>query len=620
MKSGSKPRERRRALSARWVSTTGLSTGSTTVSGTVSGTAPTAAFMRTVLAIAAVAALGGFVACGGDSADTPAPNPDASDPSDSDAFDADDRDRDDGSGLPFDPDDVRTVEDLGDGDQETRTDDDADTDAEVTPPREGVPLSALCARMRADWIATCGSEADDECVGFAVETEGAFRCAATEIAIAAGRLAYDPVAAEDCLLDESLTEWDRAWLNGELYFCPGAIQGTGALGDPCYTDESLVGDTCATGYCPSTADCDGVCVAFGVDGDACGPELGRCAADHYCGLGLESTCRLRLGENAVCSFSFECEAHLACQPASGDDEGGEEDEEEGRCLVPGSDGDACASSLNCSAELVCLDGTCRAEVSTGDICTIDAQCPVRTLCLHTDPETDVRICASVPDEGEPCDQRTPTCRFEYQVCIGDGETTAGVCTSLLRALGETCGEEIGACHAELYCREGDTAGEGTCVPALQSGEVCTDMVEMLEYTNPCIAGLHCMRGATDTCLVAGVDGAPCNVDRPESCLPSLHCAAGESPVCAPPVAEGERCNLSAAAWRTCVAGECRAVRVESCDEATLDDCLDPRCVIPRDGGEECDVDGECASMFCDLDEGLCEAPFGPIGGRCVGPA
>jgi hypothetical protein len=161
---------------------------------------------------------------------------------------------------------------------------------------------------------------------------------------------------------------------------------------------------------------------------------------------------------------------------------------------------------------------------------------------------------------------------------GDGEMCYGTCQP-------NCGENN--CTTDEFCADGE------CQPRLSEGANCN--------FDECQAGLYC--GPDRVCTAPGSvgEGGECNGGR--DCADGLSCTDG---TCSTITRrnQGETCSFGEQVTEMCQAGfVCTNLRVE-------EQALVGTCGLPRQMGEACNLDFECAAgLACDstspLEEGTC---------------
>jgi len=263
---------------------------------------------------------------------------------------------------------------------------------------------------------------------------------------------------------------------------------------------------------------------------------------------------------------FGCAPGLRCDSASD------------TCVPLGLKDDACASSADCDAELLCLNGICRPRRKLNEACAWDPErlspcepglaCDVvpfvtgaRGTCVVPKAANDScrfhwscaagLICADIdwtnfPDQAPPegaC--RVPdgpqySCpRSQYLRYVGDqcqpGLSCAmdtGKC-STLPVLGQACTPSLQNCGGfEVYCKPTGSGEVGTCTGPAGLNDTCAFQLDATRTVSiPCSAG-YCDTETTLTCRRASrVEGQECTENGQclsNRCMPqedlSLRCA------------------------------------------------------------------------------------------------
>ncbi len=299
--------------------------------------------------------------------------------------------------------------------------------------------------------------------------------------VAAGRLAFDAVAAQDCLdlirslgrcVDPSLRDLlqgrcgdamvPRVPVGGACYLTPMAL----AIG---YDDHAT---ECIGGYCAraNTPDCMGVCQAFSPVGAACD----HCAPDDECGD--SSTCQSwgLEGEPCTggCAFGFFCHHSgpglATCAPTApigGDCTPGTIDSPVGDACTPGS---ICHVVSASPLVATCVDPIGLGEF--GSTCTFDEDCAGGLLCIDS-------VCRPPLDAGDPCTPGSYGCPGGLAAC----DSVSKTCAEQIKRPGDPC-----PCNGDLdlYC---DASSH--CVSKSALGEACDPSVPSC-FTGACDANLR----------------------------------------------------------------------------------------------------------------------------------
>jgi hypothetical protein len=172
--------------------------------------------------------------------------------------------------------------------------------------------------------------------------------ARTQDYIAAGLLAFNSQAAQDCVTGA-----------GQRYsMCDATIasQPPPMACSNVLTPKSPAGGQCETGIpacVPNTLCQNGVCVAEGVAGQACvGGNPAACGSGLFCDT-TKALCAPIVMEGGVCASGFGCVTGTYCHPMPPGMP---------TCVAYSQQGQACAAGMPCdpTASLVCMAGTCQA--------------------------------------------------------------------------------------------------------------------------------------------------------------------------------------------------------------------------------------------------------------------
>ena len=300
-------------------------------------------------------------------------------------------------------------------------------------------------------------------------------------AVAAGRVKFDPIAAEACL-----DAWRAAGCTVDQSFAVGAICDKVYLPQVMPGGMCLASSECVGGYCDSlNTGCSGMCKAWLATGAACDPSNSNCdTTKDYC-ESTKKTCVARATTGQPCGNGVRCLLDLNCI--------GETMKKPGVCQPIGHVGDACINypfgDTSCSAELFCDDSqampVCAARLAAGVACASLAACTDGLDCIGLSQDmTTMKItaghCAAWLDTGVGCapgdaeigcpsDQ---TCDPKVKTCRAFG------------TLGDDCsgGGSGGYCRDNLYCDDGSMK----CAASPGLGEACNP--PMMNGTEPCRDG------------------------------------------------------------------------------------------------------------------------------------
>jgi hypothetical protein len=246
---------------------------------------------------------------------------------------------------------------------------------------------------------------------------------------------FDLAAAQDCLDQISSAEC-AFWLNEA---CLRVFRGTLSEGDECLDHAQCGPNLRCEGSCPGT--CRAIDSASGTS----------CFDDYACQQGL--VCSTPYGDCVEPSSRGEpcgeiCEELLFCDEISNTCQR-PEDLYERRGV-----GQSCEVDLDCSFELLCVDGRCT-ETKAGESCLeIDdfVQCSVGQYCTGTFPEDD-GICESFLPHGAEC-ELDEECGWQSE-CGPDDTCVA------LRPVGDSCARS-GQCNSSR-CIDGVCRTSNGCL-------------------------------------------------------------------------------------------------------------------------------------------------------------
>ncbi|MEW5848460.1 MAG: hypothetical protein AB2A00_06575 [Myxococcota bacterium] len=359
---------------------------------------------------------------------------------------------------------------------------------------------------------------------------------------AAGRLIYDPVAAEGCLqaglalrspTDGGLLELIARYDGGvgplqeavrNTSGCEEMIIGLVGAGEPCtHSLECAQGATGADCMRSVDSDCQHICVPRSDQGGRCVRDRIGCKAGLTC-VGADynvGTCEAPRGNLASCvvgTNTIPCQEGLFCNYFPGV---GPWDK---LCHVHYDQGQSCERTQQCRDGLYCESssssgGVCAPRPTAGQPCTYD-ECASCHACVRSGDGG--RHCAPRVGDGALCPDG---------VCRGGLACVGGQC--LRRALtGEPCVLDPTdmpsweAASLRGSCLDQDEACVGTpptCQPRALAGEACTSRMVATSEQGSCERDHYCLRSApTDTsgiCHPAGLPGRACGTtpDLPAGC-------------------------------------------------------------------------------------------------------
>lgn len=264
---------------------------------------------------------------------------------------------------------------------------------------------------------------------------------------------------------------------------PCTVLGGRQQGEPCVDPELGTGffDDCAQGLACSWE--TGTCIPLATEGQSCADT--QCSEDLYCNW-QSGTCVRGLAEGEICDDA-ECAADLYCawtEPG------------QLRCQAYATEGQSCYDArceddLFCNQANVCVSAPVAGEPCLGgNFCGEDLQC-----------DFDANRCVELPLAGEPCLNGSRCadglrCDFDSSRCVE------------LPLAGEPCLQ--GECATEAWCQTTMEDPDGTCVPPVAVGEMCSGHRQ-------CESGF-CPNGF---CWALPLEGEDC--EGAEVCAPGLVC-------------------------------------------------------------------------------------------------
>jgi len=338
---------------------------------------------------------------------------------------------------------------------------------QATPDASPVALAAFSSAYVAAYCAfevRCGQMSDVTfCEAFAAAggSEAVFNSlSATLAATNAGKVAYDPDAAGNCLATITSLDCNTVFNSPnprDVAACSGVFTGRLASMESCITDDECpsggvcvnssasqtgCAGTCGTvaqGTCDSSAQCSGgkVCdsqlracvtpVPAGGQGNACGTNF-ACQSGLFCDqTQVPPSCESLPQSGAACDPTVNlCAAGLLCVASN--------DLSSGTCMTAAALGQPCQSLFQCGGTLgsnICdpASGTCVARASTGPCIggSIYGCDLLTSYCDLSNPLTPT--CAAIVSAGAACNpQITGQCGlFGGNACVATESGMSGVC-------------------------------------------------------------------------------------------------------------------------------------------------------------------------------------------------
>lgn len=398
---------------------------------------------------------------------------------------------------------------------------------------DGLSFEQFCElRTRArQWLRECRSFGDASGWWGTQNIEQV--CSSGRDAVDAGRLVYDPIAAEACAAlsvgdCDDIEAFAFGFSGGMAGFlqgsaCEGVLTGTVALDGACQSDSTHYASECANGFCSKDA-CPGTCVPYSAAGKACDGITTACdPATSFCNPNKK--CQAYAPRGQACSGVLPCSPDDRCHipPNSGG----------GTCVEVVKLGETCDDALDqCAKGSVCYAQKCVDQVPLNAKCTTNQMCPADAVCGGT-------CLQALPLEAD-C---TPS-----DTCILGSACVAGKCR-LLGTANQACPCDVGLwCDVDNTCQPPGDVGDD-CEQATGTGSLSTCQVPL--FCDP----------ATNTCQTPAAEGEGCNYAYPlDSCQAGFYCVCSSG--CAAPISAvatcqrqrdlDEDCTLS----RECLSGAC----------------------------------------------------------------
>lgn len=208
-------------------------------------------------------------------------------------------------------------------------------------------------------------------------------------------------------------------------------------GAPCPTGRCGSGDYCSTQHvCRPRGDAGDPCARAASGGDTCAPGL-VCTDP---GGGAPASCTPGAPLGASCDITTTpCASGLRCDNTN-------------VCVLPGLEGDSCASEEDCVGGFACADDLCTRQPLLGAPCSLDVPCLVGQ-CIDG--------ACSRPTAGFACG--TSSLLFPGIGCL-DSYCESGMCHEY-QVLG-------GACVEQSTCGPSRVCSGGVCVDRRGLGEPC----------------------------------------------------------------------------------------------------------------------------------------------------
>jgi hypothetical protein len=452
-------------------------------------------------------------------------------------------------------------------------------DAGITKP-PGVSLDEFCSILQTrarTWLRECRVGFGDSRSWWGTENIDGF-CSAGRAAIAAGRLAFNPLQAEACVARSvNGCEEIEAFQYGvrstaDTSPCRGVVVGAQPQGGQCYAESTHYASECAEGYCGGGT-CPSTCTAYAQDGQACN-QTSPCSLGSFCNANNKCERQLKLGADCTAGL---CETNLSCA---------HETQPTPLCVLKRSLGEACQWTSECPSNSECYQNKCVADLPVGAPQCSSIGCEVGLDCAD--------VCTPRLAVGAACTSVGVSC-VEGARCL-EGQCrpfsqVGGICpcaSGLWCDVNNVCREKsklgiecsggnsrdvVSPCEAPLLCRatvlEQGAFTKFVCSGPGNQGDLC-------QNTPVCKWPLFC-DPTTSRCQPAAPKDAACNPALAlDSCQAGLYCQCtlGNCPA---ELCTGGNCSLGPTE-----AGACRpqAALDEPCTGSagcTSRNCVDQKC-------------------------------------------
>jgi len=399
---------------------------------------------------------------------------------------------------------------------------------------EGISFDEFCQlRERArQWLRECRSFGD--AIGWWGTQNIEQVCSSGRAAVEAGRLVYDPIAAEACAalsvgdcddIEAFAFGVSGGFIQGSA--CQGVLKGAVALDGACQSQSTRYASECADGFCTNDV-CPGSCVSFSADGQACDGITTACdPAASFCNPSKK--CQAYVPRGQACSLVLPCVPGDRCHIPT--------DSGTGTCVEVVERGETCDDALDqCAKGSVCYEQKCVDKVPLSAKCTTNEMCPADAVCSGTCLQA-----LALEADCTPSDQ-----------CILGSACVAGKCR-LLGAANDACPCEVGLwCDVDDTCQLPGDVGDD-CEQATGTGSLSTCQVPLFCDT------------ATNTCQAPGAEGDACNYAYPlDSCQAGFYCVCSSG--CAAPISAVATCqpqlelDADCTLPRECASGACTATK------------------------------------------------------------
>jgi len=283
--------------------------------------------------------------------------------------------------------------------------------------------SAAIRDANCDLRVRCGQFTDRaSCAAYFPAGDGAGLAAE----IKAGKTKFDANLAEECVNDIANTPCDGTSEEARTppAACDAAIQGTGQLGDACFSN-----DECASGGCATPTTCTDACCMGSCSATQTAANLGEPCATRSCQANLTCSnakmCVELYADGMPCDDGTQCAFGLGCVGTPG------------ICHALPAIGEACPDGQCAEIGATCTNGVCAKLGLTGTACTTLADCSVYYPCnagtmqCQPWPKTG-EACTALCSDGSFCDSTTFTCTpplANGSACKSDDQCQSDNCTA-----------------------------------------------------------------------------------------------------------------------------------------------------------------------------------------------
>lgn len=237
----------------------------------------------------------------------------------------------------------------------------------------------------------------------------------------------------------------------------GLLNGTRALGEPCYSGAQCASRRCGAGEDPAHPDC-GACIPIGKAGDTCTDGKVACPDRYECSSeGCQPGITSNLPDGTVCQRYGQCYGESLCFPAP---------DGQMRCQPQRKPGEDCSNGAYCVRGATCgANGKCEMLVPAklGELCYLRG-CEEGGWCDNAAIAPDTTRCIPRAEPGAPCQtlqglsgDQQGNCPEGMTCACRDATCTTQACVNL-RHDGQTCDTALLQCIAGTTCQAGQCVG------------------------------------------------------------------------------------------------------------------------------------------------------------------